>query len=82
MLNMTELYYFSPTGGTIKASGIFCEGISKNVKTIDLGLQDKMVKQPESELVVVSAPVFGGRIPAIVEEKLNQLEGKEKELLH
>lgn len=52
------------------------------MKTIDLGLQDKMVKQPESELVVVSAPVFGGRIPAIVEEKLNQLEGKEKELLH
>lgn len=78
MLNMTELYYFSPTGGTKKAGEIFCEGISKNVKTVDLGLRDKVVAKPEGELVVVAAPVFGGRIPSIVTERLSELEGSRK----
>lgn len=78
MLNMTELYYFSPTGGTKKAGKIFCEGISQNVKTVDLSLRDKAVERPESELVVVAAPVFGGRIPAIVAEKLKEIEGSGK----
>lgn len=78
MLNMTELYYFSPTGGTKKAGEIFCEGISRNVKTVDLSLRDKVVEKPEGELVVIAAPVFGGRIPAIAAEKLNELEGSGK----
>lgn len=75
MLNMTELYYFSPTGGTKKAGESFCEGISENVKTVDLGKRDKAVEKPESELVIIAVPVFGGRIPAIVAEKLNELDG-------
>lgn len=78
MLNTTELYYFSPTGGTKKAGEIFCQGISEKVKIVDLGLRDKAVEKPESELVVVAAPVFGGRIPAIVAEKLSELDGNGK----
>lgn len=78
MLNMTELYFFSPTGGTKKAGKRFCEGISENVKTIDLGLRNKAVEKAECELVVVAVPVFGGRIPAMVAEKLNELDGKGK----
>lgn len=78
MLNMTELYYFSPTGGTKKAGEMFCEGISKEVKTVDLSLRDKGVEKPESELVVVAVPVFGGRIPAIAAEKLSELNGNGK----
>jgi len=78
MLNLTELYYFSPTGGTKKAGEIFCEGISEKVKTIDLGIRGKAVEQPECGLVVVAVPVFGGRIPAIVTEKLNELDGNGK----
>lgn len=74
MRNMIELYYFSPTGGTKKAGEIFCEGISSNVKTVDLGLRDKAMEEPESELVVIAVPVFGGRIPAIVAEKLKEIE--------
>lgn len=78
MLNLTELYYFSPTGGTRKAGKIFCDGISENVKTVDLGIKDKAVEQSESELIVVAAPVFGGRIPAIAAEKLKGLDGNGK----
>lgn len=78
MLNQTELYYFSPTGGTKKAGEIFCGGISENVKETDLGLKDQKVEQPESELIVIAAPVFGGRLPSIVTEKLKELDGSGK----
>lgn len=78
MLNMTDLYYFSPTGGTKKAGESFCEAIAEKVKTVDLGLRDRAVEKPESGLVVVAAPVFGGRIPSIVAEKLNELDGNGK----
>lgn len=75
MLNMAELYYFSPTGGTKTAAEIFCEGISKNVRTVDLGSRDKAVEKPAGELAVVAVPVFGGRIPSVAAERLNELEG-------
>lgn len=78
MLNSTELYYFSPTGGTKKAANFFCDGISENLKTMNLGTRDKVVEKAESGLVVVAAPVFGGRIPAIVAEKLKELDGSGK----
>ncbi|MCI8453812.1 MAG: hypothetical protein HFE84_04260 [Lachnospiraceae bacterium] len=50
MFDWTELYYFSPTGGTKKAGMIFCEGIAKNVRTVDMGIRGESAKQPESEL--------------------------------
>lgn len=78
MLNRTELYYFSPTGGTKKAGEIFCKGISENVKTIDLSLHNNAAEQPECELIVAAMPVFGGRIPAAAAEKLNKLDGNGK----
>lgn len=78
MLNTVELYYFSPTGGTVKAGKIFCGGISENMKTINLGLPDKMAENPESELAVVAMPVFGGRIPSVAAEKLKKLKGNGK----
>lgn len=78
MLNLTELYYFSPTGGTRKAEKIFCDGISENVKMVDLGIPDKAAEKPESDLAVVAVPVFGGRIPAIAAQKLKELDGNGK----
>jgi len=78
MLDMTELYYFSPTGGTKKAGESFCKGIAESVKEIDLGIRKEAMEQPSCDIVVVAAPVFGGRIPSIVAEKLNELEGNGK----
>ena len=75
MLSKVDLYYFSPTGGTKKAAECFCEGISKDIKAMNLGTRDKAVEDPNSELVVIAAPVFGGRIPSIMAEKLNKLNG-------
>ena len=35
MRELTELYYFSPTGGTKKAGMLLCEGISWDVEAVD-----------------------------------------------
>lgn len=78
MLNSAELYYFSPTGGTKQVGEIFCQGIAENVELINLGLRDTETKQPDGQLFVAAAPVFGGRIPSVMAEKLNQLDGKGK----
>lgn len=78
MLKTTELFYFSPTGGTKKAGKIFCDGISANVKIVDLGSRDKPVGKVESDLVVISVPVFGGRVPSIAVEKIKELDGNGK----
>lgn len=78
MLNKTDLYYFSPTGGTKKVGEIFCKGISWEMKLVDLGLRDKETEQPTGELAVIALPVFGGRVPAVAIEKLNELDGRGK----
>jgi len=78
MLNKTELYYFSPTGGTKKAGEIFCGGLSETVELVDLGLRNKRIEKPVSELAVIALPVFGGRVPSVAVEKLNELDGTGK----
>lgn len=42
MRELTELYYFSPTGGTKKAGMLLCEGISWDVEAVDLGKRKKL----------------------------------------
>lgn len=78
MLNRTELYYFSPTGGTKEVGEIFCGEISENVKLVDLGEPKSMVEEAQSELIVAAVPVFGGRIPAVAAKKLSELDGRGK----
>ena len=78
MLDKTGFYYFSPTGGTKKVGEILCGGIAKDVRLTDLGQRDQAVEQPDSDLIVVAAPVFGGRIPAIAAERLRGLDGHGK----
>lgn len=81
MLNTTSFYFFSPTGGTKKAGEIFCKAISANTKTVDLGLRDKEVEQTEGDLAVVAAPVFGGRIPEFVTQRLKSIAGKGRKIV-
>ena len=78
MINTIDFYYFSPTGGTKQVGEIFCEGLCTHVKAIDLGCKGKQAGQPEGELAVIAAPVYGGRIPAMAVKKLEALEGNGK----
>lgn len=56
MRELTELYYFSPTGGTKKAGMLLCEGISWDVEAVDLGKKEEVPRQPEGDLVVAAMP--------------------------
>lgn len=78
MVTMAELYYFSPTGGTKKTAELFCAGLAEHTEGIDLCSREPEPKQPESGLVVLAAPVYGGRIPSIAADKLTKLNGKGK----
>lgn len=78
MSDTMEVYYFSPTGGTKKVSDIFAAGMGKELIWHDLGDKQMSAKQPQGELIVVAAPVFGGRIPSVVREKIKTLAGDGK----
>lgn len=78
MLKETMLYYFSPTGGTKKIGESFSSAFAETVKNTDLGVRDKPVAQAECDVVVIAAPVFGGRIPAIAIENIKKINGNEK----
>ena len=78
MSDKMEVYYFSPTGGTKKVSDIFAAAVGKEAVWHDLGDKQTVIEQPQGELVVVAAPVFAGRIPSVVSEKIKMLCGKGK----
>lgn len=78
MLDKIGFYYFSPTGGTKKAGEIFCQGIAETVREVNLGAQNRETEEAKEEWIAVAAPVFGGRIPAFVTEKLKKLHGEGK----
>ena len=78
MSDKMEVYYFSPTGGTKKVSDIFAAAIGKEAVWHDLGDKQTAIEQPQGELIAVAAPVFAGRIPSVVHEKIKMLCGKGK----
>lgn len=76
MRNHVTLYYFSPTGGTKAVADILCSALAASVTAIDLGARTAAVPAvPADTLTVVAAPVFVGRIPAFVMDKLHTLQG-------
>ena len=70
--------YFSPTGGTKKAADYIADGFGLDVtpinffeKSTDLSL----LKLTEKDIVVIAAPCFGGRAPAIAINLISKLKG-------
>ena len=78
MLNTAVFYYFSPTGGTKKAGELLCRGLAAEVMPADLGTREATVNSLAGDVTVFAAPVFGGRIPALMTKKLQQLDGSGK----
>ena len=74
MLKSVDFYYFSPTGGTKKAGDVLAFEIAEVINEVNLA--GKTINEPCSDVVVVAAPVFGGRIPAIVGEKIAKFNGE------
>ena len=67
MRELTELYYFSPTGGTKKAGMLLCEGISWAGEAVDLGKKEEAPRSPEGDRVVAAMPP---PMQAMMNEKL------------
>jgi len=76
MLRTVDFYYFSPTGGTKKTGEILAFSLSESVNAINLA--EEAPAATAADVIVVAVPVFGGRIPAFVSERLRALDGTGK----
>lgn len=64
--------YFSPCSSTYDTTYVFCRAISENAP-IEVNLTDRDTEvplMPEGSIAVVAAPVYAGRIPTPMAEKL------------
>lgn len=68
---------FSPTGGTRRVSELLCSGIGAKSILTELCVKEEELCLPSiaaGDLVVVSMPVYAGRVPALAVERLKAVE--------
>ena len=68
---------FSPTGGTRRVSELLCKGIDADSNITELCIKQKNLKYPTinaDDLVVISMPVYAGRVPALAVERLKGIK--------
>jgi ferredoxin len=77
-VNQLKLIYFSATGTTQKVLQSVAEGIAvEDVEHIDLTLPEgaqQTIPPYSNELVILGAPVYGGRLPVDATHRLRQLK--------
>lgn len=78
MSEKMEVYCFSPTGGTKKVVEIFVDAMKNETKWYDMGKKEPIPEEVTTEFSIFAAPVFGGRIPSVVREKMKRLKGAGK----
>ena len=69
--------FFSPSGTTSTSANLIATNISNNIQNINL-LKNKITEEQQftsNDIVIVSMPVFAGRIPAICADMLKNLKG-------
>ena len=72
-----HLITFSPTGGTRRVSELLCAGFEAKSTLTELCITEDKLKYPSiaaDDLVVISIPVFAGRVPALAVERLRHIE--------
>lgn len=67
--------WFSPTGTTYQVAASIAEGFSCPVTEMDLSRSDCNAQLSDNTVLLVVAPVYGGRIPGIALERLSRLQG-------
>ncbi len=79
-VKQVKLVYFSPTGTTRKVLESIAEGFAVNdVGHIDLTLPEgaeKTIPPFSDELVIIGAPVYGGRLPVEAIKRLKQMKAE------
>ncbi len=76
----TNIIYFSPTGTTAKitkeiANGLGGKKIEYNITLPQKRDEYRNLEFNEDELVIIGLPVYGGRIPAFLEDYLSSFKG-------
>lgn len=70
------ILYFSPTGGTEKVARLICERLGGNTVCRDMTVKNADVLTfTGNDLAVFCVPVYGGRVPAPVKERLSRMSG-------
>ncbi len=77
MLPALDTYIFSPTGGTRKLAQHLAAALATNDVLHELDSRHPL-PPGEADTVLIAAPVFAGRIPALVAEKVRALAGAGK----
>jgi ferredoxin len=77
-VKQVRLIYFSPTGTTQKVLESIAEGIAaEDVEHIDLTLPKgarQTIPPFSDEIVIIGAPVYGGRLPVVAVNRFKQLK--------
>ena len=76
MLDRITVLHFSPTGGTRRAALLLARHIAAKVEEIDLCRPEMQAHTfGEGDVVLVAGPVYGGRLPALMTERLRACRG-------
>ena len=69
--------HFSPTGGTRRAALLLAEGPAKRIDELDLTLPAPTGRTfGPQDAVLFAGPVFGGRLPALMTQRLKTVPVK------
>lgn len=79
-MNKTETIHqitFSPTGGTRRASELLCKAMEAESNITELCTKQENLSYPQvsaDDLVIISMPVYAGRVPALAVERLKGIK--------
>lgn len=77
MLDRITVLHFSPTGGTRRAALLLARQIAERVEEIDLCRPDTQAHSfGKDDVVLAAGPVYGGRLPALMAERLRAYRGE------
>ena len=74
MMDKTDLFCFSPTGGTAEVGRTFADAMADVVEFVDL-CRNGPVSDPGDRIAVFAAPVFAGRLPPVAAERIRTVDG-------
>ena len=76
MLDNIMVLHFSPTGGTRRAARLLAGAVAAQAGETDLTLPQAQAHRfgPE-DVVLVAGPVYGGRLPALMVQRLRDCHG-------
>ncbi len=75
-INKVSALFFSPTGGTKRIAERAAAGIRDEYVSIDITVNSQELNFGPDEVVVIAAPVFGGRVPTPVRERLSHVRAQ------